>query len=158
MEIIGKVVQLGALTEGNSARGPWRKQDLIIETLEQYPKKICLVCWNERVNEANSFAVGQTIKVQISIESREYNGRWFTDVRAFRFDVEPSMQQMPPQFGQNQPQYGQSQPQFGQSQPQYGQSQPQYAQNQPQFAQNQPQLPTMNEDYFSSDNGDDLPF
>ena len=130
MEIIGKVVQLGALTEGNSARGPWRKQDLIIETLEQYPKKICLVCWNERVNEANSFAIGQTIKVQISIESREYNGRWFTDVRAFRFDVEPSMQKMLPQFGQNQPQ----------------------------FAQNQPQLPTMNEDYFSSDNGDDLPF
>ena len=130
MEIIGKVVQLGALTEGNSARGPWRKQDLIIETLEQYPKKICLVCWNERVNEANSFAIGQTIKVQISIESREYNGRWFTDVRAFRFDVEPSMQQLPQQLGQNQPQ----------------------------FAQNQPQLPTMNEDYFSSDNGDDLPF
>ena len=85
MEIIGKVVQLGALTEGNSARGPWRKQDLIIETLEQYPKKICLVCWNERVNEANSFAVGQTIKVQISIESREYNGRWFTDVRLCLF-------------------------------------------------------------------------
>ena len=158
MEIIGKVVQLGALTEGNSARGPWRKQDLIIETLEQYPKKICLVCWNERVNEANSFAIGQTIKVQISIESREYNGRWFTDVRAFRFDVEPSMQQMPPQFGQNQPQFGQNQPQFGQNQPQFGQSQPQYAQSQPQFVQNQPQLPTMNEDYFSSDNGDDLPF
>ena len=86
MEIVGKVVQLGTLTEGNSPRGPWKKQELIIETIEQYPKKICLLCWNERVNEANSFFVGQTIKAQISIESREFNGKWYTDVRVWRFD------------------------------------------------------------------------
>ena len=66
MEIVGKVVQLGTLIEGNSPRGPWKKQELIIETVEQYPKKVCLLCWNERVNDANSFFVGQTIKAQIS--------------------------------------------------------------------------------------------
>lgn len=129
MEIVGKVVQLGTLIEGNSPRGPWKKQELIIETVEQYPKKICLICWNERVNDANSFFVGQTIKAQISIESREFNGKWYTDVRAFRFDLEQPaqqpaaqpMNQMPPQMPQ------------------------------------QP-LPPMNEDYFASDNGDDLPF
>ena len=129
MEIVGKVVQLGTLIEGNSPRGPWKKQELIIETVEQYPKKICLLCWNERVNDANSFFVGRTIKAQISIESREFNGKWYTDVRAFRFDLEQPaqqpaaqpMNQMPPQMPQ------------------------------------QP-LPPMNEDYFASDNGDDLPF
>ena len=129
MEIVGKVVQLGTLIEGNSPRGPWKKQELIIETVEQYPKKICLLCWNERVNDANSFFVGQTIKAQISIESREFNGKWYTDVRAFRFDLEQPaqqpaaqpMNQMPPQMPQ------------------------------------QP-LPPMNEEYFASDNGDDLPF
>ena len=129
MEIVGKVVQLGTLIEGNSPRGPWKKQELIIETIEQYPKKVCLLCWNERVNDANSFFVGQTIKAQISIESREFNGKWYTDVRAFRFDLEQPaqqpaaqpMNQMPPQMPQ------------------------------------QP-LPPMNEDYFASDNGDDLPF
>jgi len=125
MEIVGKVVQLGTLTEGNSPRGPWKKQELIIETIEQYPKKICLMCWNERVNEANGFFVGQTIKAQISIESREFNGKWYTDVRAFRFDLEQPaaqpMNQIPPQMPQ------------------------------------QP-LPPMNEEYFASDNGDDLPF
>ena len=42
MEIIGKVVRLGNLIEGQSARGPWRKQDLIIETEEQYPRTVCL--------------------------------------------------------------------------------------------------------------------
>lgn len=121
MEIVGKVVQLGTLTEGNSPRGPWKKQELIIETIEQYPKKICLMCWNERVNEANGFFVGQTIKAQISIESREFNGKWYTDIRAFRFDLEQPMNHMPPQMPQ------------------------------------QP-LPPMNEEYFASDNGDDLPF
>ena len=129
MEITGKVVQLGTLIEGNSPRGPWKKQELIIETLEQYPKKICLMCWNERVNDANSFFVGQIIKAQIRIESREFNGKWYTDVTAFRLDLDQPtaqpaaqpMNQMPPQMPQ------------------------------------QP-LPPMNDDYFASDNGDDLPF
>lgn len=130
MEIIGKVVQLGTLTEGNSARGPWKKQDLIIETIEQFPKKICLVCWNERVNDANSFFVGQTLKAQISIESREFNGKWYTDVRAYRFDLE-----------QTQPAAPQQQPAMG---------------NAPQPQQ---PLPPMNDAYFAeTDNGDDLPF
>ena len=114
------------MIEGNSPRGPWKKQELIIETIEQYPKKICLLCWNERVNDANSFFVGQTIKAQISIESREFNGKWYTDVRAFRFD-------------QDQPAAQSAQPM-----------------NQPQ--QMQQPLPPMNEEYFASDNGDDLPF
>lgn len=133
MEIVGKVVQLGTLIEGNSPRGPWKKQELIIETLEQFPKKVCLMCWNERVNDANSFFVGQTIKAQIRIESREFNGKWYTDVTAFRLDIDQPtaqpvgqqpMNQMPPQM-QQQPQ--------------------------------QP-LPPMNEEFFASDNGDDLPF
>lgn len=133
MEIIGKVVQLGTLTEGNSPRGPWKKQELIIETLEQYPKKVCLICWNERVNEANSFFVGQTIKVQISIESREYNGKWYTDVRAFRFDLDQPAAQQP---------VAPQQPSMGQM---------------PSQAPQQP-LPPMPDAYFASDNGDDLPF
>ncbi|MBO7460885.1 MAG: DUF3127 domain-containing protein [Bacteroidales bacterium] len=129
MEIVGKVVQLGTLIEGNSPRGPWKKQELIIETLEQFPKKVCLMCWGDRVNDANSFFVGQTIKAQIRIESREFNGKWYTDVTAFRLDLDQPtaqpaaqpMNQMPPQMPQ------------------------------------QP-LPPMNEEYFASDNGDDLPF
>lgn len=129
MEIVGKVVQLGTLIEGNSPRGPWKKQELIIETLEQFPKKVCLMCWGDRVNDANSFFVGQTIRAQIRIESREFNGKWYTDVTAFRLDLDQPtaqpaaqpMNQMPPQMPQ------------------------------------QP-LPPMNEEYFASDNGDDLPF
>ncbi len=111
MEIIGKVVRLGALTEGTSARGPWRKQELIIETEEQYPKTVCLICWTNQIDEIQKFAPGQTIKAQIEISSREFNGKWYTDVRVWRFDpvgataapaaaaaqpAQPAMHQTPP--------------------------------------------------------------
>ena len=86
MEIIGKVVRLGTLTEGQSARGPWRKQELIIETEEQYPRTVCLICWTNQIEEIQQFAPGQTIKAQIDISSREFNGKWYTDVRVWRFD------------------------------------------------------------------------
>lgn len=86
MEITGKVVRLGTLTEGTSARGPWRKQDLIIETEEQYPRTVCLSCWTNQIEEIQKFAPGQTIKAQIDISSREFNGKWYTDVRVWRFD------------------------------------------------------------------------
>ncbi len=86
MEITGKVVRLGGLTEGTSARGPWRKQDLIIETDEQYPKTVCLTCWTNQIDEIQKMTPGQLIKAQIDISSREFNGKWYTDVRVWRFD------------------------------------------------------------------------
>lgn len=86
MEITGKVVRLGTLTEGTSARGPWRKQELIIETEEQYPRTVCLICWTNQIDEIQKFAPGQSIKAQIEISSREFNGKWYTDVRVWRFD------------------------------------------------------------------------
>ena len=112
MEIQGKVVRLGNLTEGTSPRGAWRKQELIIETIEQYPKQVCLVCWGDRVAEAQNFTPGQTIKAQISIESREFNGKWYTDVRPFRFDIEmPQQAQQMQQPMQQAPEFAAPQPQ-----------------------------------------------
>ena len=131
MEIQGKVVRLGNLTEGTSPRGAWRKQELIIETIEQYPKQVCLVCWGDRVAEAQNFMPGQTIKAQISIESREFNGKWYTDVRPFRFELE--MPQQAQQMQQLQ--------QFSATQA---------------FQQPQNNIPVT--EYFETDNGDDLPF
>ena len=136
MEIQGKVVRLGNLTEGTSPRGAWRKQELIIETIEQFPKQVCLVCWGDRVAEAQNFTPGQTIKAQISIESREFNGKWYTDVKPFRFDLE------------NAPQQNQQFQQPMMQQPTMPQQQ--FAS----FEQNN--IPVT--DYFETDNGDDLPF
>lgn len=93
MEIKGRVKTLGTLTEGTSARGAWQKQELIIETIEQYPKQVCLICWGERVTEAQRFTEGQVITAHINIESREFNGKWYTDVKPWKFEAEEVEQQ-----------------------------------------------------------------
>ena len=107
MEITGNVVRLGGLTEGTSAKGPWRKQDLIIETDEQYPKTVCLTCWTNQIDEIQKMVPGQMIKAQIDISSREFNGKWYTDVRVWRFEpvaaATPTAQPAPQAVNQTPP-------------------------------------------------------
>ncbi len=86
VEVSGKVVQLGQLQSGEGKAGSWVRQELIIETDDQYPKKICLSCWGDRSNEAKSFSMGEKIKASVNLESREFNGKWYTDVRVWKFE------------------------------------------------------------------------
>jgi hypothetical protein len=86
IEVSGKVNMLGQLQSGEGKNGSWVRQDLIIETDDQFPKKICLSCWGDKAAEAKSFATGEKIKASVNLESREFNGRWYTDVRVWKFD------------------------------------------------------------------------
>jgi hypothetical protein len=83
MEITGTVVSLLPMQSGQGKNGTWKKQEFIIETPGQYPKKVCLSLWGEKVDETR-ISVGEKITASINIESREYNGRWYTDVRAWK--------------------------------------------------------------------------
>lgn len=83
MEISGTVVNLLPLQTGQGKNGVWKKQEFILETPGQYPKKVCLSLWGEKVDE-NRLNAGDKITASINIESREYNGRWYTDVRAWK--------------------------------------------------------------------------
>ena len=84
MELIGKIIQILPLQEGVSKAGnPWKKQEYILETLgTQYPRKVCFNLFGDNVDKF-PMQVGQDVKVSIDIESREFNGRWYTDVRAW---------------------------------------------------------------------------
>ncbi len=82
LTINGKLVKVLEPQSGTSSRGNWTKQSFIIETNEAYPKKICLIAWNERTTLLKDLSPGDELKISISIESREYNDRWYTDVRA----------------------------------------------------------------------------
>ena len=84
MELIGKIVQVLPLQEGVSKAGnPWKKQEYILETLgTQYPRKVCFNLFGDNVDKF-PMQVGQDVTVSIDIESREFNGRWSTDVRAW---------------------------------------------------------------------------
>lgn len=83
MEITGTVVSLLPMQSGQGKNGTWKKQEFILETPGQYPKKVCLSLWGEKVDE-NRLNPGDRITASINIESREYNGRWYTDVRAWK--------------------------------------------------------------------------
>lgn len=88
MEIQGKIAQILPLASGvGQASGKaWSKQEYILETLDsQYPKKICFNLWGDKIQQFD-LKEGEEVTVQIDIESREYNGRWYTDVRAWRVD------------------------------------------------------------------------
>jgi hypothetical protein len=83
MEITGTVISLLPLQSGQGKNGTWKKQEFILETPGQFPKKVCLSLWGEKVDETR-INVGEKITASINIESREYNGRWYTDVRAWK--------------------------------------------------------------------------
>ena len=85
MEIQGKIIQVNEIQSGESARGTWKKREFIIETEGKYPKKVCIVLFGDAVD---NFQVSQNeeVKASISVESREYNGRWYTDVKAWKVE------------------------------------------------------------------------
>lgn len=83
MEITGKIIQILPEETGEGRNGPWKKQNFILETQDQYPKKVCISVWGDKVN-LNNFGENTEITASINIESREYNSRWYTDVKAWK--------------------------------------------------------------------------
>jgi hypothetical protein len=88
MEIQGKLIGFLPEVQGTSAKGPWKKQEIILETVESFPKKVCISFWGEKADEIKSYKDGSNLKVSINLESREYNGRWYTEVRAWKVEGE----------------------------------------------------------------------
>lgn len=86
IELSGRLIQKLQKESGEGRNGHWEKQQFIIETQEQYPKKVCIVCWGDKIAMLESLNEGDQIKVAVNIESREYNSRWYTDVKAWKID------------------------------------------------------------------------
>lgn len=85
MEITGKLVAILEPITGTSAKGNWKKVPFVIETAEQYPKKVAMQSFKEEpIAFIESAKVGQVITAHINIESREYQGRWYTDILAWK--------------------------------------------------------------------------
>lgn len=85
MEITGKITQLMVAEAGLSSQNkPWKKQEFIVETMETYPKKMAFEAWNDDVKLLNDIPVGAIVKVAFNLESKEYNGRWYTTMKAWK--------------------------------------------------------------------------
>ena len=83
LEIKGKIIEVLPEKSGQSANGEWRKQEYVLETDANYPKKICFMAWGDKIREFD-LKQGEAVEVSVDLESREYNGRWYTDVKAWK--------------------------------------------------------------------------
>ena len=101
MEFEGKVLEILPAVTGQSARGTWERQTVVFEQPnKQYGKEIAVTFMNKG-QEVSSLRVGEMYTVSFDMESRNYQGRWYTDVRAWRVQpqqpqVATAMPDMPP--------------------------------------------------------------
>ncbi|MCM1034294.1 MAG: DUF3127 domain-containing protein [Paludibacter sp.] len=85
MEITGKITTVLPLQQGTSKAGnPWQSQSYVLETQEQYPKKVCFEVFGEQRIKDNPCNIDDVVTVSFDLESREFNGRWYTSVRAWK--------------------------------------------------------------------------
>ncbi|MCD7970621.1 MAG: DUF3127 domain-containing protein [Alistipes sp.] len=84
MEIEATVVKLLPVVKGTSQRGEWTKQEVIIEQGGEFGRKLCVSFWGDKAQDAASLREGDRISVWLNLESREYNGRWYTEARVWK--------------------------------------------------------------------------
>jgi len=85
MQITAKLIQILPLQSGVSRNGEWKKQDIVVETTERFPKKICISIWGDKV-QPSQLKTGNMFTIDFDVESREFNGRWYTDVKAWKIE------------------------------------------------------------------------
>ncbi len=137
LELEGKIITKLPVQNGTSARGPWSKQEFVIEYQEgNYPTQVCMNVWGEdKVKDLEKFQAGETVKVSFNLSSREYNGRWYSDIRAWKIEHAGGAQPQAPAYGA-----------------------PGFAAPTGAGAPQQSAAPAANATDFDSNNEDDLPF
>lgn len=86
MELTAKISQILPPVTGMGKNGEWKKQNIILETDGMYPKKVCITIWGDKISDA-LLKEGNVVTVSFDAESREYNGNWYTDLRAWKIEA-----------------------------------------------------------------------
>ena len=86
LEIEGTLAQKLPVQSGSSTRGPWAKQEFILEYPDgNFTAKACFLAWGqEKVQDLGKYQVGDKVKVSFNLKSREYNGRWYNDLQIWK--------------------------------------------------------------------------
>ena len=102
MEITGNVISLLPEVTGQGKNGAWRKQEFILETDGQYPKKVCITMWGDKIDQFG-LGIGDAVTASVDAESREYNQRWYTELKAWKVEKagmgQPAPSNAPGDFG-----------------------------------------------------------
>ena len=99
MELSGKIIAVLEPRSGVSKTGNnWKVQEYVLETHDQYPRRMCFDVFGEdKINNFN-IQIGEELNVSFDIDAREWQGRWFNSIRAWKVDrVNAAAAQMPPQ-------------------------------------------------------------
>lgn len=85
MAIEGVIRHIMQPQTGISKSGkPWFKQEFVLETTGQYPKKVAFSIMKEETVRNAQIQVGHNVKIEVDASSREYNGKWYTELNAWR--------------------------------------------------------------------------
>jgi len=95
METTTKLIQIFPPVTGQGKNGEWSKTEFLTETDGQYPKKVIFTAWGDKAELLPK--PGATIKIKFDAESREYNGRWYTELKMFGCEVVGAAQAAPAQ-------------------------------------------------------------
>jgi len=86
-KVKGRVLDILQMQTGNSTRGEWKKQDFVLEVPDdQFPKKICFTLFNDKTDLIKESDKNREVEVSFSLEGREYNGKWYHNVNAFKIE------------------------------------------------------------------------
>lgn len=83
MDLQGKIIAALPARSGVSARGEWKSQDFVVETHDNFPKKMVFSVFGDDRLQRFNIQVGDEVTVAFDIDAHEYNGRWFNNIRAF---------------------------------------------------------------------------
>jgi hypothetical protein len=105
LSVKGRVNQILKPEKGVSRSGKeWSKQEFVIETEEQFPRKVCFTLFGDKVSLIDGLSAGEEVEVAFNLESREYNGKWFHNINAWKIDKASAANKMPdgpPEFSMN---------------------------------------------------------
>lgn len=102
LSVKGKIQQILKPESGVSRAGKeWQKQEFVIETDEQFPKKVCFTVFGDKTTLLNGFETGSDVEVSFNLESREFNGKWYHNINAWKIENSQTaqpVQETPPAF------------------------------------------------------------
>jgi len=102
MQVKGTLLQILKLESGVSKAGKeWKKQDFVIETNEQFPKKVCFTLFGDKISLIDGITEGTEIEVFFSLESRDFNGKWYHNINAWKIEnaaAGNSAKNFPPEY------------------------------------------------------------
>ncbi|MFT4073155.1 MAG: DUF3127 domain-containing protein [Dysgonamonadaceae bacterium] len=87
MQLTARLIQVLPLQTGPSRNGgEWKRQDVVVETDGQYPRKVCISIWGDKANPS-VLQPGNILDISFDLESREFNGKWYTSITAWKVDI-----------------------------------------------------------------------